>query len=281
MKKLLQKAAIVAGAAAGVLAMALPAGATINPTVIANANAAGAYVAPTALRQADGDRINGARATFYLLAAAKFDTTNTALWNPSTDLGGSTAKGGALTGVQLCHALTLTSSTETAVIFTQWNSASGLFDVFVGHSSSADCLQAEGGATGIHQIDTIAPGHRVFLAITQGHFGTIFFTDEDLTNNTGAQTTFGGFSSIAGFNRGGIGSNSGIDALNAPPSVKLVRFTSERVRDTDVGWANPGGTSLTRLVTQKVEQATTPSDVFVSPVLTSTALKLIRGTLNS
>lgn len=267
--------------AAFTIGTAAAASATVNPVVIRNNNAAGAFAAPSPFRQANGDRIDGVKASFYLRSSARFNTGNHSLWNPSTDPAAPTAKGGALLGVELCNALSLTSATEVAVLFVQYNSASNLFDVFIGHSASTNCLGAMGGVTSVTQVDAFEPGHQVFLAITQGPGGTIHFTDADLTNDTGAHTTFGGFTGIDGFNRAGIGTNAGIDALNAPPTVRLARFTGDAVRDTDVGWANVGNPALLRIRTRLVEQATTFSDVFVSPTISPTQLVLDRGTLNS
>jgi len=45
--------------------------------------------------------------------------------------------------------------------------------------------------------------------------------------------------------------------------------------------ANIGSNLLTRFRTRLVAQATTPSDVFVSPDLNAKRLKLFRGTLTS
>src|SRR2546423_967347 len=206
-------AATFLAAVAVPIALALPAAATVNPTVIFNSQAAGAFAALNANRQANGDRVTGVRAEFFLLPSAQFNTNNSGLWHPSIDAGGSTAKGGALLGVQLCRPVGLTGPPgEAAVLFVQWNSTSGTFDVFAGHSSSVDCLGALGGVASVTQIDRIPAGHQVFLAITQGASGTVFFTDSDLTNDTGGFTTFGGFT-FFGFNRGGIGTNSGIDRL--------------------------------------------------------------------
>jgi hypothetical protein len=274
-------AAFTCAGLAAPLALAAGASATVNPTHLQATTAAGAYAAPTADRVADGEHITGVKATFFTLQAQRFDMSNPALWNSSPDNGGSTAKGPML-GVELCHAISFTASTDAAVLFVQWNSTSGQFDVFegMGHASGG-CLQAKAGLV-VTQIDTIPAGHQVFLALTQGPLGSIHVTDEDLTADVGANDSLSppGFF----FNRGGIGSEQGISDLNSPPSPKLVRFTNDKVREGGIfnsAWVNIGSGVSTRIRTRIVDQANPAGDVFVGSVLNGFSLKLFRGTLNS
>lgn len=256
---------VVAGVFAAVLAVlatALQAGATVNPVHLKSQTASGAYAAPTADHLADGDHVTGVKEQHYLIQSQRFD---------------------ASLGVELCTALSLTTSSQVVVLYTHWNPGTGKFDVIWGTNSGVSCLDAKSTAS-VNVVDSIDPGHQVFLGLTQAPNGHVFYTEEDLTADTGAfHVDLGWFSR---FNRAGIGSEATIADLNSPPALKLVRFTNDQVRETSFGpftshWINIGNPVSTRIRTRLVDQANVSGDVFVAPVISGTQLKLYRGTLNS
>jgi hypothetical protein len=224
------------GSIAGLAVAATPAGATVSPTTVYNSTGwAGYYSVPNANRLANGDRVTGVRTLFYLRQRAETTAVNL--------------------GVELCRANSVFPITESAVLFARWNTATQVFDIYANHKVSGfSCLDSMTTA-GAVKIDSVPAGHTVFLAITQGHSGSVFFTDEDLTTNTGGSSTFGGFSFL-GFRLAGVGSNGVASALSEPAVNKLVTFHQTSVRD-DPGWALLNRAGLTRMVITKVVATST------------------------
>lgn len=224
-------AGIAAIAAASTVALAVPAGATISPTTTyTSTGVAGYYAAPNANRLGNGDHVTGVRANFNLTAASENNTIDN--------------------GVELCRAQSLiNTTTAAAVLYAQWNSNTNLFDIIAAHSTTTNCLAAQGGTNNSTTIDTIAPGHNVQLEITVSNHHIITFTDSDETNLTGGNTTFGGFT--FGFDRAGVGANGDNGTLTGPASNLETSFVSSGVRDGS-GWALINRHNLTRLIINKV-----------------------------
>jgi hypothetical protein len=239
-------AASLATAALTALALAAPAGATISPTITpTSCNTAfpttppsdclaGVYLAPNANRTANGDHMTGVKDQFVLTSALQARSGGVAVNAP---------------GVALCQFRSLGVPGFKAVLYAQWNQGEGAYDIFEGHAASAQCLK---GFTDVPvtKIDQVAPGHVLFLAITQNHSTHhILFTDSDETTLTGAATSFFGFH--AWFNRAGIGDEGTVNLLTTPANNLLFTPTHARVRDL-VGWTNINRPTLTRLILNRV-----------------------------
>jgi hypothetical protein len=191
----------------------------------------------------NGDRVTGVRTQFYLRQRA--ETTGVNL------------------GVELCRSNSATFPGGAAVLFARWNGTA--FNIYANHtfassSSSSNCLNAMGGTIGSPKLlDTIPAGHTVYLAITQGSHGTVWYTDEDLTTGTGGAFNFGGFT--FGFRLGAVGSNAQTSILTEPANNTLAVFHKTSVRDgqqqQNNGWASINRVSLTRMVITKVVDTTT------------------------
>lgn len=262
------RAGVVATAASGSivgLAMtATPAGATVSPTTVYNGTGwAGYYSVPNANRLANGDRVTGVRTQFYLRQRAETTAANL--------------------GVELCRTNSVFPVTESVVLFAQWDPANSVFGIYANHAftgTAANCLNSMTTA-GATRIDSVPAGHTVFLAITQGKRGAVFYTDEDLTNNTGGSVTFGGFSFI-GFRLAGVGANGVASQLTEPAVNKLVTFRQTSVRDAP-GWAFLNRAGLTRMVITKVvatRSGTSAPPVLLNPVnLMQDGFTLLSGNL--
>jgi hypothetical protein len=249
------------GSIAGLAAAAVPAGAVVSPTTLFNATGWAGYTSvPNAHRLANGDRVTGVRTQFFLRQRAETTAVNL--------------------GVELCRPVTLTIGGESAVLFARWNPGTGVFDIFANRAFNTPCIDSM-TASGAVRIDSIPAGHTVFLAITQGPNGTVFFTDEDLTTNTGGSSTFGGFA-FFGFRLAGIGSNGVASMLTEPAVNKLVVFRKTSVRD-DPGWATINRAGLTRMVITKVvatrSGTSAPPRLLVPVNLVSDGFTLLSGNL--
>ncbi|MBO0814989.1 MAG: hypothetical protein J2P30_07545 [Actinobacteria bacterium] len=227
-------ATAASGSIAGLAVAALPSGATISPTTIftAHTGVAGYVTAPNANQAANGDQVSGVRSTFYLRNSMKFAQLT------SPDVGVSLCRGANHPGA-------------AAVLFTKWDPGAGVFDVIAGHSFSVGCTDPWSGISpsSLHVIDTVPSGHYVFLAITISKQHFVSFTDEDVTTNTVATGTFGGFT--FGFTRSMVGTAADWNVLSTPATRTLVRFTKTSIRD-DNGWVLINRAGLTRLVDTKV-----------------------------
>ena len=254
-------ATATAGSIVGLAAAAVPAGAVVSPTTVFNNTGwAGYYSVPNAHRLANGVTVTGVRTQFFLRQRA--ETTKVNL------------------GVELCRPTSITIPGAAAVLFARWNPATQVFDIYANHKSSTNCLNSM-NTIGATKIDSIPAGHTVFLAITQGPFHTVTYTDEDLTTSTGGTTNFGGFT--AGFRLAGIGSNGVQSALTEPANNRLVVFRQTSVRD-DSGWALLNRAGLTRLVITKVvdtSSGTSAPPRLLRPVnLTPDGFTLLSGNLS-
>jgi hypothetical protein len=254
-------ATATAGSITGLAVAAVPAGAVVSPTTVYNKTGwAGYYSVPNAHQLANGDRVTGVRTQFYLRLRA--ETTKVNL------------------GVELCRPSTISTNGETAVLFAKWNAGTGVFDVFARRAFNGNCLSSM-NTNGATKLDSIPAGHTLFLAITQNSHSTVFFTDVDLTTNTGGFSTFGGFS-FRGFRLAGVGSNGVQAALTEPAVNKLVAFRKTAVRDHP-GWAAINRVALTRMVITKVVDTgsgTNAPPVLLKPVkLVSDGFTLLSGNL--
>ena len=248
------------GSIAGLALAAVPAGAVVSPTTVFNNTGwAGFYSVPNANRLANGDRVTGVRTRFFLRLRAETTAVNL--------------------GVELCRPSTLFVLGEAAVLFARWNPGNGSFDIFANRSLNIPCINSMNTA-GAVKIDSIPAGHTVFLAITQNSNGDLFFTDEDLTTNTGGSTTF--FGSSIGFRLAGVGSNGVQASLTEPAVNKLVVFRKTSVRD-DPGWALLNRPGLTRMVITRVvdtRSGTNAPPRLLRPVdLVSDGFTLLSGNL--
>ena len=126
--------AVAAAALLSPLLLALPAAATVSPTVTpTSCNSsfpttppsdclAGVYLAPNANRTANGDHMTGVKDQFVLTSALQARSGGVAVNAP---------------GVAMCQFKSLGVPGFKAVLYAQWNQGEGAFDVFEGHGSSA------------------------------------------------------------------------------------------------------------------------------------------------
>ena len=254
------------------------AGATISPTVTpTSCNSAfptsppsdclaGVYLAPNANRTADGDHMTGVKDVFVLGSALQARSGGVAVNAP---------------GVAMCQFKSLGVPGFKAVLYAQWNQGEGLFDIFMGTGSVSQCLK---GFTDVSNtlIDKIAPGHKLFLAITQGKHHRVYFTDSDETTLTGAAVSFNGFH--AWFNRAGIGDEGTVNVLTTPANNLLFTPTQARVRDK-VGWTVINRPTLTRLILNRVDgtsDGTSSGGVLLTPgAIGVSSFPVFQGQLSS
>ena len=191
---------------------------------------AGLAMRPNVNRLANGDKLNGVRATTFLRQNLTY-SPGQVVWSAA-----------------LCEQQSLaTPNTSAAIIFARWTGT--IFNIYAAHGSSANCLAALNGVgVSATLIDTVPLGHNWFHAVTQDKFGAIHYTSADLTTDQVATDTFGGFDFVR-FTRGFDGTAADTSHLTTPLSDTLAVDRSTAFRDTDTGiWTAPERANLTRLV---------------------------------